>query len=197
MILQTLLLLGGAPLLTTALRPSESLETLPLAFHSGFADPWPRDAADIAYLARFRLVNLQLWEGPCWNATLAAAARDPPSRGPGPACGAESYQLDTLARVKAANPAVATTFYLNGFFQVRRRRRRRRRCCHRRRRRRHRLRCAVLRPLVRSLANLTACSVPYLVVLCSVRRGAGAAAAAASNQRQQQQQQHGAHGLGE
>ena len=49
--------------------PNASLSTLPVAYHAlpGKGNqPYPRSDEDIATFAKYRLVVVEKWEGPCW-----------------------------------------------------------------------------------------------------------------------------------
>eukprot|EP01051_Picozoa_sp_SAG22_P015882 SAG22_NODE_2144_length_2941_cov_2.511963_2_plen_425_part_00 len=72
-----------------------------------------RGDANIAMLAKMRMVMLEKWEGPCWAGCLASNNSQPPAAACTAGCGVETHILDTLRRVKARNPAVSGVMYLN------------------------------------------------------------------------------------
>lgn len=97
--------LGGAQISTPI---NTSLATVPVGYFGGNAAR--RGGANIAMLAKMRLVMLEKWEGPCWQSCLA--------QGPGgascqPSCDVEAHITDTLRRVKALNAGVSGVLYLN------------------------------------------------------------------------------------
>ena len=99
-----------------------SLATIPTGYFGGSgatgggaAGSYRRSDAEIAQLARQRVVVVEKWEGPCWDGCLANSSRKPPVAC-SPGCGEEAYQLDTLRRVKAVNPNVSGVFYLNTLY---------------------------------------------------------------------------------
>ena len=88
-----------------------SLATLPVVYFGGNNESRPDE--NIAMLAKMRAVMIEKWEGPCWNECIHNNTLGAPCD---PACGGESYMLDTLKRVKRANPAVSTGYYQNSLF---------------------------------------------------------------------------------
>jgi hypothetical protein len=100
-----------------------SLDTIPTGYFGGSGatgggggrQSYHRSDAEIAELAKQRVVVIEKWEGPCWDECLANSSRTPPVAC-NPACGEEAYQLDTLRRVKAVNPNVSGVFYLNTLY---------------------------------------------------------------------------------
>ena len=94
-----------APTLALAHAPNVSLASVPCAYFGGTYRH--RGDANIAMLAKMRLVMLEKWEGNCWqdciNHKIACNA----------SCGVENALLDTHSRVKALNPGVASVFYWN------------------------------------------------------------------------------------
>lgn len=69
-----------------------------------------RDDANIAMLAKMRMVMLEKWEGHCWQDCLAGGVGSPACQS---SCGVENDILSTLGRIKAINPAVSGVLYLN------------------------------------------------------------------------------------
>ena len=69
-----------------------------------------RDDANIAMLAKMRLVVVEKWEGHCWQDCLGNGTGSSPCKA---SCGVENDILSTLSRVKAINPAVSGVLYLN------------------------------------------------------------------------------------
>ena len=87
--------------------PDPSLETIPVICHSfdgkHSAEQWPRDPAEIATLAKFRMVVIEKFEGTCWDQCYVHPV-------PGkcvPACDVERYMLGTAQALKAANPKLS------------------------------------------------------------------------------------------
>lgn len=112
-LLQLLCLSGGATAFVVLQRPNTSLATIPTAYFGGKGGKsGPRDDANIAMLAKARLIILEKWEGPCWDGCLANATAEPPLPC-SPSCDVESHMLTTLRRVRALNPRVTTMLYLN------------------------------------------------------------------------------------
>lgn len=101
-----------AALLTSAapIGPDVSLRTVPVMIHSFYgkhdAVPWPRSQADLEILAKYRQVVIEKFEGPCW---LECYQHNNCSS----ACGTEDYIVGTAKMIKAINPNVSITFYLN------------------------------------------------------------------------------------
>eukprot|EP00040_Diaphanoeca_grandis_P042594 m.1296 g.1296 ORF g.1296 m.1296 type:complete len:342 (-) comp615_c0_seq1:175-1200(-) len=87
--------------------PNCSLATVPIGYYGGIASR--RGDANIAMLAKARMVIIEKWEGPCWRDCLA----EPGSDACKPSCNVENYILDTMARIKKANPGTATLMYWN------------------------------------------------------------------------------------
>lgn len=89
------------------------MDTLPAVCHSFYgkheAEPYPRAADDIQKLARFRMVVIEKFEGPCWDACFIHS--DPSLCDP--SCNTESYILGTAKALKAANPKISVILYLN------------------------------------------------------------------------------------
>jgi hypothetical protein len=86
---------------------------IPVAYFGGKGgNSGPRSAANIAMLAKMRIVMLEKWEGPCWDDCLANATGEPPLPCQ-PACNVEADMLDTLHRVRALNSRVTNVLYLN------------------------------------------------------------------------------------
>jgi len=105
-------LLAIFPCFIYALTPiNTSLATIPVVYFGG--NSAYRPDANIAMLAKQRAVMIEKWEGPCWDACIQNNTVGVPCNS---ACGGESYMLDTLRRVKAANPKVATAYYQNSLF---------------------------------------------------------------------------------
>jgi hypothetical protein len=105
---------------SAAPRPIDtSLRTIPTGYFGGSGatggGSYRRSDADIAELAKQRVVVIEKWEGPCWDECLANSSRTPPVACSA-ACSEETYQLDTLRRVKALNPNVSGVFYLNTLY---------------------------------------------------------------------------------
>ena len=116
-VLAALALLGAlcpAPAPTPSLvAPNTSLATIPCAYFGGKGGKsGPRDDANIAMLAKMRLVMLEKWEGRCWDDCLANATAEPPMPC-SPACDVEADSLATLRRVRRLNPRVTNVLYLN------------------------------------------------------------------------------------
>ena len=91
-----------------------SWATIPTGYFGG-AKNGTRSDAEIAILARMRVVFIEKWEGPCWDECLANSSLSPPVPCSA-SCNEEEYQLGTIARIKARNPDVATAFYLNSLY---------------------------------------------------------------------------------
>ena len=91
-----------------------SWATIPTGYFGG-AKNGTRSDAEIAILARMRVVFIEKWEGPCWDECLANSSSSPPVPCSA-SCDEEQYQLGTIARIKARNPDVATAFYLNSLY---------------------------------------------------------------------------------
>ena len=96
---------------STLVAPDLSMRTIPVGYFGGKGGKsGPRDAASIAMLAKMRLVMLEKWEGPCWDACVANATAKLPCS---PSCNVEGDMLDVLKAVRAINPNVSTALYLN------------------------------------------------------------------------------------
>ena len=81
--------------------PRFSWDTLPVFFHGSNASG-PVNSAGLQMMARFPLVTVEKFQGPCgW--------------GPGasPTCDQEGQIIDVLRRVKDLNPNTSTVFYYN------------------------------------------------------------------------------------
>lgn len=108
-----LLVLLGRSSTALLVAPNTSLATLPVAYFGGKGgNSGPRSAANIAMLAKMRIVMLEKWEGPCWDDCLTNATGKPPLPCQ-PACDVEADMLDTLRKVRSINPAVTNILYLN------------------------------------------------------------------------------------
>lgn len=88
-----------------------SLATLPVVYFGG--NNQSRSDENIGMLAKMRAVLIEKWEGPCWSACIQNNSLGIPCD---PACGGESYMLNTLKRVKLMNPAVSTGYYQNSLY---------------------------------------------------------------------------------
>lgn len=108
MMLVTILVVLQAAVTTAIIAPNTSLATVPIAYFGGnFAT---RNDANIDMLAKCRLVMIEKWEGKCWQNCLADGPGSPDCQA---SCNVENYIIDTLRRVKAVNPSVATVLYWN------------------------------------------------------------------------------------
>ena len=96
-------------------KPDTSLKTLPVAYFGGVA-VHPRAQASYDMLAKMRIVVIEKWEGPCWDLCLANVSKGLQCQ---PSCHGEFYMMDTLKRVKKANPSVATGYYQNTLYMWR------------------------------------------------------------------------------
>eukprot|EP00117_Sycon_ciliatum_P049682 scpid79209/ scgid35185/ len=96
-------------------KPDTSLKTLPVAYFGGVA-VHPRAQASYDMLAKMRIVVIEKWEGPCWDLCLANVSKGLQCQ---PSCHGEFYMMDTLQRVKKANPSVATGYYQNTLYMWR------------------------------------------------------------------------------
>jgi hypothetical protein len=89
------------------------MNTIPAVCHSFYGkkktEPYPRSAEDIATLAKFRMVVIEKFEGPCWDHCFVHPV---PSECV-PSCNTESYILGTAKSLKAANPSISVILYLN------------------------------------------------------------------------------------
>jgi len=89
------------------------METLPVACHSFYGkkktEPWPRSAEDIATLAKFRMVVIEKFEGPCWDQCYLHPAKGSCD----PSCNVEQYITGTAKALKQANPQISVILYLN------------------------------------------------------------------------------------
>ena len=88
--------------------PDTSLATVPCAYFGG--NYARRGDANIAMLAKMRLVMLEKWEGHCWQDCLGNGTGSLPCHA---SCGVEDFIVDTHRRVKALNPAVSSVLYWN------------------------------------------------------------------------------------
>lgn len=78
--------------------PAFTWETLPIFFHGSNASG-PVNPGALALMARFPLVTVEKFQGPCgWRPDAS------------PACDQESQIIDVLKGVKAINPNVSTIF---------------------------------------------------------------------------------------
>ena len=82
-------------------QPSFSWETLPVFIHVG-NNSGPFNDAAIDVLAKFAMVTLDKWQGPCGQQPGAT-----------PACDEEGAMLAEARRIKRANPNVSTVLYWN------------------------------------------------------------------------------------
>ena len=93
--------------------PDPSFHTIPVVSHSFYGkkkiEPWPRPAALIANLSKFRMVVIEKFEGPCW----AHCFVHPTPNECVPSCDVARYQLGTARALKAANPRISMIIYLN------------------------------------------------------------------------------------
>eukprot|EP00117_Sycon_ciliatum_P045242 scpid73696/ scgid32539/ len=96
-------------------KPNTSLETIPLGYFGGVSGH-PRAQASYDMLAKMRIVVIEKWEGPCWDLCLANVSKGLQCQ---PSCHGEFYMMDTLQRVKKANPSVATGYYQNTLYMWR------------------------------------------------------------------------------
>ena len=96
-------------------QPNTSLATLPVAYFGGVSGH-PRAQASYDMLAKMRIVVIEKWEGPCWDECLANISKGLQCQ---PSCHGEMYMMDTLQRVKKANPSVATGYYQNTLYMWR------------------------------------------------------------------------------
>jgi len=87
--------------------PDLSMNTIPVAYFGGKDT---HDAKSIAMLAKMRIVMLEKWEGPCWDACLVNASA---GKRCSPSCNVERDSIATLKAVRALNPNVTTVLYLN------------------------------------------------------------------------------------
>ena len=98
-----------APTLFSAITaPDTSLATVPCAYFGGNYER--RNDANIAMLAKMRIVMIEKWEGPCWQDCLGNGTGSLPCQA---SCGVENDILATFTRIKALNPAVASVLYWN------------------------------------------------------------------------------------
>jgi hypothetical protein len=91
----------------TAIAPNMSLATVPTAYFGG--NSIRRGDANIEMLSKMRIVMIEKWEGHGWVECLANGS----SPSCLPSCGVENDILETLSRVKALNPGIATVLYWN------------------------------------------------------------------------------------
>jgi hypothetical protein len=111
--LQVLLCCHAVVLLCTLLRagsaitaPNTSLELgTPVCYFGGNAAE--RGPANIAMLAKMRMVMIEKWEGTCWQDCLASNNSKPPAAACLPGCDVEDTIVGTLKAVKAVNPSVS------------------------------------------------------------------------------------------
>jgi hypothetical protein len=93
--------------------PDDSMDTLPVACHSFYGkkktEPYPRSADDIATLAKFRMVVIEKFEGPCWDYCFV----HPQPEKCNPSCDTEKYIMGTAKALKEANPGISVILYLN------------------------------------------------------------------------------------
>lgn len=89
------------------------MDSLPVASHSFYGkkktEPWPRSAEDIATLAKFRMVVIEKFEGPCWDQCYIHPVKDACN----PSCNVEQYITGTAKALKDANPKISVILYLN------------------------------------------------------------------------------------
>ena len=83
--------------------PKFSWDTLPVFIH-GSNQTGPINEEAIALMAKFPLVTVEKFQGPCAN------SHDPL---PTPACDQETLIIDALKQVKAINANISTIFYYN------------------------------------------------------------------------------------
>ena len=88
--------------------PNTSLATVPTAYFGG--NYAYRNVANIAMLAKQRIVMLEKWEGHCWQDCLGNGTGSAPCQA---TCGVENDILDTMNRIKSVNPRTATVLYWN------------------------------------------------------------------------------------
>ena len=88
--------------------PNTSLATVPCAYFGG--NYARRGDANIAMLAKMRLVMLEKWEGSCWQDCLGNGTGSVSCQA---GCGVEDYIIDTHRRIKALNPGVSGVLYWN------------------------------------------------------------------------------------
>ena len=88
--------------------PNMSLATVPCAYFGG--NYARRGDANIAMLAKMRLVMLEKWEGSCWQDCLGNGTGSVSCQA---GCGVEDYIIDTHRRIKALNPGVSGVLYWN------------------------------------------------------------------------------------
>ena len=81
--------------------PRFSWDTLPVFYHGSNASG-PASAAGVEVMARFPMVTVEKFQGPCAH-----------SADPTPACHQEELIVAELKKVKAANPNISTVFYMN------------------------------------------------------------------------------------
>ena len=92
--------------------PNTSLATgTPVAYFGGNFQQ--RGPANIAMLAKMRMVMIEKWEGRCWQECLASNNSKPPVGACQPGCDVENTIVGTLKAVKAINPSVSGVLYLN------------------------------------------------------------------------------------
>ena len=111
----TVLLNTGCDSVNGLTAPNTSLATLPVAYFGGVSGH-PRAQASYDMLAKMRIVVIEKWEGPCWDECLANISKGLQCQ---PSCHGEMYMMDTLQRVKKANPSVATGYYQNTLYMWR------------------------------------------------------------------------------
>jgi len=105
-------LMTAVVLLTSAapIGPDTSLHTVPVMVHSFYGkkkqEPWPRSQADLEVLAKYRQVVIEKFEGPCWYECFKF-------HNCSSSCGTEDYIVGTAKMIKAINPNISITFYLN------------------------------------------------------------------------------------
>lgn len=96
------------PMAEAIIGVNTSLATVPIGYYGGIASH--RGQENIEMLSKARLIIVEKWEGHCWEDCLAGGPGSPSCQ---PSCGVENAILDTMARVKAINPGVATALYWN------------------------------------------------------------------------------------
>merc|ERR1712113_103130 len=87
--------------------------TIPVVCHSFYgkkqSEPYPRSKQDIATLAKFRMVVIEKFEGPCWDHCFV----HPVPSECNPSCNTESYIRGTAQALKKVNPKISVVMYLN------------------------------------------------------------------------------------
>lgn len=89
------------------------MDTVPVVCHSFYGkkerEPYPRSSADIAVLAKYRMVVIEKFEGPCWDECYV----HPVEGACVPSCDVEQYIAGTARALKEANPRLSVIMYLN------------------------------------------------------------------------------------